>query len=85
MLSMRIYLVSALLATSLMILPAKRSFAGVDPFIGEFMWVGFSFCPRGWAAAEGQLLRIDQNTALFALYGTLYGGDGRTTFALPHA
>ncbi|APX14321.1 phage tail protein (plasmid) [Tateyamaria omphalii] len=42
-----------------------------------------SFCPRGWAAAEGQLLAVSQNDALFSLLGTIYGGDGRTTFGLP--
>lgn len=57
--------------------------AGVDPFVGEIMIVGYTFCPRGWANADGQLLPINQNQALFSLYGTTYGGDGRTTFALP--
>jgi microcystin-dependent protein len=47
------------------------------------MLVGFNFCPHGFAAAEGQLLSIAQNNALFALLGTTYGGDGRTTFGLP--
>jgi microcystin-dependent protein len=45
--------------------------------------VGFTFPPRGWADCNGQLLSISQNTALFSLLGTTYGGDGRTTFALP--
>lgn len=45
--------------------------------------VGFNFAPRGWAECNGQLLPISQNTALFALLGTTYGGDGRVTFALP--
>jgi microcystin-dependent protein len=54
-----------------------------EPFIGEIMWIGSNFCPRGWTGAEGQLLSIAQNTALFSLYGTMYGGDGRTTFGLP--
>jgi microcystin-dependent protein len=57
--------------------------AGTDNFIGEVMWVGFNFCPRGWAAADGQLLPIAQNSALFSLLGTQYGGDGRVNFALP--
>ena len=57
--------------------------AGFDPFIGEVMLFGANFCPRGWASADGQLLAISQYTALFSLYGTMYGGDGRTTFALP--
>ena len=55
----------------------------MDPFIGEIRAVGFSFAPRGWALCQGQLMPINQNTALFALLGTTYGGDGRTTFALP--
>ncbi|GGM19972.1 microcystin dependent MdpB family protein [Deinococcus aerophilus] len=54
-----------------------------EPFLGEIKLVGFSFVPRGWAFCNGQLLPINQNQALFALLGTLYGGDGRTTFALP--
>ncbi len=59
------------------------SFAQIDPFIGQIMLFGGNFCPRGWTAAEGQLLSISTNTALFSLYGTTYGGDGRTTFGLP--
>ena len=54
-----------------------------DRYIGEIFMVGFNFCPRGSAGADGQLLAITQNEALFSLYGTTYGGDGRTTFALP--
>ncbi|MEE4207100.1 MAG: tail fiber protein [Erythrobacter sp.] len=54
-----------------------------EPFLGEIMMFGGNFCPRGWAKAEGQLLAISTNQALFSLYGTMYGGDGRTTFALP--
>jgi len=55
----------------------------VEPFIGQINTVGFNFAPRGWALCEGQLLPISQNTALFSLLGTTYGGDGRTTFGLP--
>lgn len=54
-----------------------------DPFIGQIMMVGFNFAPRNWALCDGQLLPISSNTALFSLLGTAYGGDGRTTFALP--
>ena len=54
-----------------------------DPFIGQIMCAGFNFAPRGWAELNGQLLPIAQNTALFALLGTQYGGNGQTTFALP--
>jgi microcystin-dependent protein len=57
--------------------------AGTEAYLGEIMWVGFNFCPRGTLPAEGQLLPIAQNSALFSLLGTDYGGDGRTTFALP--
>lgn len=55
----------------------------MDPFIGELKLVGFPYPPQGWMACEGQLLSIAQNQALFALIGTLYGGDGQQTFALP--
>lgn len=54
-----------------------------DPFIGQISLFGFNFPPRGWATCSGQILPIAQNTALFSLLGTTYGGDGRTTFALP--
>lgn len=54
-----------------------------DPFVAEIRMVGFNFAPRGWAMCNGQLLPIAQNTALFSLLGTTYGGDGRSTFALP--
>lgn len=56
----------------------------MDPFVGEIRIVGFNFEPRGWALCNGQLLPIAQNTALFSLLGTTYGGDGRTTFGLPN-
>lgn len=55
----------------------------MDPFIGEVAMFAGNFAPRGWAKCEGQLLPISQNTALFSILGTTYGGDGRTTFALP--
>lgn len=54
-----------------------------EPFIGEIRMVGFKFAPRGWAFCDGQLLPINQNTALFSILGTTYGGDGKTNFALP--
>ncbi|MEM9276715.1 MAG: tail fiber protein [Cyanobacteria bacterium P01_F01_bin.143] len=54
-----------------------------EPFIGEIKIFGGSFAPRGWALCNGDLLAISGNTALFAILGTTYGGDGRTTFALP--
>ena len=55
-----------------------------EPFIGEIRIFGFNYAPRGWAMCNGQLIPISQNTALFALLGTYYGGDGRTTFGLPN-
>lgn len=54
-----------------------------EPFIGEIQLVGFTYAPRGWAECNGQLLSIAQNQALYSVLGTIYGGDGRTTFALP--
>ncbi len=55
-----------------------------SPFVAEIRMVGFNFAPTGWATCDGQLLPISQNTALFSLLGTFYGGDGRSTFALPN-
>src|SRR5690348_2699182 len=55
----------------------------VEPHIGEISLFGFNFAPRGWALCNGQILSIAQNTALFSLLGTQYGGNGQTTFALP--
>lgn len=54
-----------------------------EPFIGEIQLFPFNFAPRGWAQCNGQLLPINQNQALFALLGTMYGGNGVTNFALP--
>lgn len=62
---------------------SHRGLAGNNPFLGEISWVPFTFAPRGWALCDGQILEISQHTALFSLIGTFYGGDGRTTFALP--
>lgn len=55
-----------------------------QPFLGMIALFGFNFAPQGWAFCNGQLLPIAQNSAIFALLGTTYGGDGRTTFALPN-
>lgn len=55
----------------------------MEPFLGQIIMFGGNFAPRGWAFCDGQLLPISQNQSLFALLGTTYGGDGRTTFALP--
>lgn len=54
-----------------------------EPFVGEIRMFAGNFAPRGWAFCDGQLLAVSQNDALFSLVGTIYGGDGRTTFGLP--
>lgn len=54
-----------------------------EPFVGQIMQVGFTFAPRGWAPCQGQLISITQNSALFALLGTNFGGNGQSTFGLP--
>jgi len=54
-----------------------------EPFVGEIRIFAGNFAPRGWALCDGQLLAVSQNDALFSLFGTIYGGDGRTTFGLP--
>ncbi len=73
-------LLSAAGGAMLMSSPAS---AGQEAYLGEIFMMGTNFCPRGSAKADGQILSISQNTALFSLLGTMYGGDGRTTFALP--
>jgi microcystin-dependent protein len=55
-----------------------------DPFVAEIRIFAGNFAPKGWASCDGQLLPISQNTALFSLLGTYYGGDGKSTFALPN-
>ena len=55
-----------------------------DPFVAEIRMFAGNFAPKGWATCDGQLLPISQNTALFSLLGTMYGGDGKSTFALPN-
>ena len=67
-------------------IPKQLNDMGVDvsePFLAEIRLFGFNFAPRGWALCDGQILPINQNQSLFALLGTTYGGDGRTSFALP--
>src|SRR5215831_10605748 len=54
-----------------------------EPFVAQIQIFAFNFAPRGWAFCNGQILSIAQNTALFSLLGTTYGGNGQTTFALP--
>lgn len=55
----------------------------MDPFVAEIRIFPFNFAPKGWAFCDGQLMPLSQNTALFSLLGTTYGGDGKSTFALP--
>jgi microcystin-dependent protein len=55
----------------------------MDPFVAEIRIFPFNFAPKGWAFCDGQIMPISQNTALFSLLGTTYGGDGKSTFALP--
>jgi microcystin-dependent protein len=56
----------------------------MDPYVGEIRMVGFNFAPTGWAVCNGQILPISQNTALFSLLGTQFGGNGTSNFALPN-
>ena len=70
-------------ATIMLCLIGTPAAAGSDAFVGEVETFAFNFCPKGWAEMNGQLLAISSNTALFALLGTTYGGNGQTTFALP--
>ena len=79
----RKFAMAAALAGALMAGTAPAAHAGPDEYLGEIITAGFNFCPRGTLEADGRLLPIMENTALFSLFGTLYGGDGRTTFALP--
>jgi len=61
----------------------QSSHAQQEGFIGEIRMFAGNFAPRGWAFCDGQLIAVSSNTALFSILGTIYGGDGRTTFALP--
>jgi microcystin-dependent protein len=66
-----------------LLVPVKTTYAGSEPLLGEIIMFAGNFAPRGWALCNGQLLSIAQNSALFSILGTTYGGDGRTTFGLP--
>tara|TARA_R110001583_G_C5658391_1_gene409420 strand:- start:2717 stop:3307 length:591 start_codon:yes stop_codon:yes gene_type:complete len=81
----RTKLINFIGAVSLLVgvIPINHAFAGQEPFIGEINYFAGNFAPRGWAFCDGQLLPIAPYTALFSLLGTTYGGDGRSTFALP--
>lgn len=71
----------AVLSVSALSVPALA--LAQQPYVGEIRWVAFNFAPQGWASCDGQLLLISENEALFNLYGTTYGGDGVSSFALP--
>lgn len=72
-----------LLATALVAVSGVPALAFDDQFMAEVRALPYPFCPKDWAPAEGQIMPINGNTALFSLLGNRYGGDGRTTFALP--
>ena len=74
---------SATAIAALSVAAPKTALASGDPYVGEIMIFAGNFCPRNYAEANGALLAINQNDALFSLYGTMYGGDGVTTFGLP--
>jgi microcystin-dependent protein len=66
-----------------LVLATDDALGGAEPFIGEISWFAGSYAPWHWAFCDGQILPIMEHTALFSLIGDTYGGDGRTTFALP--
>src|SRR5437588_10303450 len=68
-----------------MCLNPQTARAQAEPFIAQIATFGFNFCPNGWAPLNGQLIPIAQNTALFSLLGTNYGGNGNTNFDMPTA
>jgi microcystin-dependent protein len=78
---LKLILGASIAATAL--LGAPMALAQSEPFVGQITPTAANFCPNGWARADGQLLAISSNDALFSLYGTTYGGDGQTTFGLP--
>jgi microcystin-dependent protein len=80
---MRKILISLLLILSAAITPAKEVLASTEPYLAEITIFAGNFPPAGFAFCDGQLLSIGNNTALFSLLGTNYGGDGRNNFALP--
>ncbi len=73
----------AVLAVAGSVLASFPASAGSTPFVGEVEIFAFNFCPQGWVVPNGQLISISQNTALFSLLGTTYGGDGKSNFAVP--
>lgn len=81
----RTTLAAAALAVATTLSLAPQNAQAQESFIGEIRYFAGNFAPRNWAFCDGQLLSIAQNQALFSIIGTIYGGDGRTTFALPDA
>lgn len=81
---MNLYRIAKLALLSLVIAFGARTASAQDQYIGEIRIVGFNFAPVGWALCQGQLMAINENTALFSLLGTQYGGNGTTTFGLPN-
>ena len=77
---LRVALTASVFASTLAAGPA---FAQSEPYLGQIMLVPYTYCPMNWIEANGQQLPISSYTALFALFGTTYGGDGRTRFAVP--
>jgi microcystin-dependent protein len=75
----RIQILSGICALAILSAQAE----GQNPYVSEIMYVAFDFCPKGWAPLEGGLLPLSQNTAVFALLGTTFGGNGKSNFALP--
>src|SRR5208283_2022902 len=76
-------LIAAIISMAMFAGMTTSASAQAQPFLGQIAWVPYNFAPNGWAFCDGQILSIAQNTALFSLLGTTYGGDGQTTFALP--
>lgn len=80
-----IIMITMLIISFILSLNTVQTFAGsAEPFIGEVHLMAFDYPPRGWALCRGQILNIAQNQALYSLIGTIFGGDGTTTFALPN-
>jgi microcystin-dependent protein len=77
-----VWAIAVLVTVTAMLRPSSAYF-GTNAYVGEMMWVPYNFAPNGFEDCNGQIMSIAQNTALFSLLGTMYGGNGQTTFALP--
>jgi len=80
---MKSFLVTTCAALGLMTAAASPAAAQGQPYLGQVTFYAFDFCPRGWAGLDGQIMPINANQSLYSLLGTTFGGDGRTSFALP--